>query len=146
MVFHSKTNTLFSLFVCILIPIIGAATILPAVLMSGTVPVVALLLSLIFLIITVVLLWMVFSVTYIFYAEYLLIITGPFRSRIPYNDITKVSRTKNILTGHRMSSSKDSLEVFNKKTALKSAKLSPIYIKEFVFELKKRNPSIQIEE
>ena len=83
-------------------------------------------------------LWTGFSVKYVFYQDYLLIKGGPFRSRIPYENITKVSPTTAIFTGHRISSSRDGLEIFNKTTFLGSIKISPKNKEEFIAELKKR--------
>src|SRR5690625_7998267 len=87
-----------------------------------------------------------FSVKYIFYQDHFFIKGGPFRSRIPYENITKVSPTTAIFTGHRILSSRDGLEIFNNTTFLGSIKISPKNKDEFIAELKRRCQRIQIQE
>ncbi|WP_238456058.1 PH domain-containing protein [Lederbergia galactosidilytica] len=100
----------------------------------------------IFIVLVSFILWTNFTVKYIFYRDYLFIKGGPFKSRIPYKNITEVSRTTAIFTGHRIMSSRDGLEIFNKTTFLGSIKISPRNKREFIIELKKRCPNIKIRE
>lgn len=101
-----------------------------------------LILTTIFLIVISFLLWTSFSVKYIFYQDYLYIKGGPFRSRIPYEHITKVLPTTAIFTGHRILSSRDAIEIFNNTTFMGSIKVSPRDKSKFISELKKRCPNI----
>jgi Bacterial PH domain len=81
--------------------------------------------------------WSVFSIKYVFYDDYLLVKGGPFRSRILYQEITKVSPTKDIYTGYRLLSSKSGIEIFYKSGTLGSVKISPKENELFLSELKK---------
>jgi len=99
-----------------------------------------------FLLVISFLLWTNFSAKYIFEKDYLFIKGGPFRYRIPYKNIIKVSPTTAIFSGHKALSSRDAIEIFNKTTFFGSIKISPRDKKEFITELKKRCPNIQIQE
>src|SRR5699024_12539311 len=101
-------------------------------------------LTLISLIVISFILWTAFSVKYVFYQDYLFVKGGPFRSRIPYENITKVSLTTAIFTGYRILSSRDGIELFYKTAVLGSVKISLIYEREFSSELNKRFTNIQI--
>ncbi|BDG46013.1 PH domain-containing protein [Parageobacillus sp. KH3-4] len=90
--------------------------------------------------------WSVFSIKYVFYDDYLLVKGGPFRSRILYQEITKVSPTKDIYTGYRLLSSKSGIEIFYKSGTLGSVKISPKENELFLSELKKRCPNVIIQE
>jgi|SRR5690625_251082 len=146
MVFRSKIDTFFSNFMLIVVLIIGAGTFWPLFLEGGTDLSVVLILTSIFLIAISFILWTVFSVKYVFYQEYLFVKGGPFRSRIPYDNITKVSPTTAIFTGYRILSSRDGIELFYKTAALGSVKISPKDKKEFITELKRQCPDIQIQD
>jgi len=147
MVFRSKVDVFFSSFMLIVVLIIGAGSFSPLFIEEVRNELAAvLILFLIFLILTGFILWTCFSVKYIFYQDYLFIKGGPFRSRISYEDITKVSPTTAIFTGHRILSSRDGLEIFNKTTFLGSIKISPKYKEAFIAELKKRCQRIPIQE
>lgn len=152
MVFRSKVDAFFGNFMLIVVLIIALASFFPFFIeevrnepAEVIIPAVIILTS-IFLIVTSFLLWTLFSVKYIFYQDYLLIKGGPFKSRIPYENISKVSPTTAIFTGHRILSSKDAIEIFNKTTFMGSIKISPSNRKEFINELKKQCPDIQIQE
>jgi len=146
MVFRSKVDTFFVNFMLIVVLVIGVGTFWPLFLEGGTELPVVLILTSIFLIVISFILWSVFSVKYVFYQDYLFIKGGPFRSRIPYEKITKVSSTTAIFTGYRMLSSRDGIEIFYKTAALGSVKLSPRDKREFITELKRRCPNIQIQD
>ncbi|MFD1206285.1 PH domain-containing protein [Sporosarcina contaminans] len=152
MVFRSKVDAFFGNFMLIVVLIIALVSFFPFFIeevrnepAEVIIPAVIILTS-IFLIVTSFLLWTLFSVKYIFYQDYLLIKGGPFKSRIPYENISKVSPTTAIFTGHRILSSKDAIEIFNKTTFMGSIKISPSNRKEFINELKKQCPDIQIQE
>nr|WP_240407260.1 PH domain-containing protein [Gracilibacillus halophilus] len=92
----------------------------------------------IFLLISSFILWCAFAVKYVFYQDYLLVKGGPFSSRIPYVNITKVSFTKDIFTGYRILSSRDGIEIFYTNAILGSLKISPKDKRSFINELEKR--------
>ncbi|WP_301722872.1 PH domain-containing protein [Planococcus shixiaomingii] len=123
--------------------IVGAASFSPLFAEGGTLWPVVIIPTLMFFIVTGVILWMTFSIQYVFYQDYLFVKGGPFRSRIPYEQITKVSPTTDIFTGYRILSSRDGVEIFYKTAILGSVKISPENKKEFISEVKKRCPNIQ---
>jgi len=102
--------------------------------------------SAIFIISVGFILWIAISIKYVFYEDYLLVKGGPFRSKIPYQTITKTSPTNDIFTGYRILSSKDGLQLFYKSAMLGSVKISPKNRRDFITELKKRCPNAEIQE
>lgn len=142
MVFRSKVDMYFMNFVLIVILIIALAMFFPLYFEGGNV----LIVTFIFLIFVSFLLWNVFSIQYVFYQDHLLVKGGMFRSRISYENITKVSPTTKIFVGYKLLSSKDAIEIFYKTASLGSVKISPRNKKEFISELKKRCPNIQFQE
>jgi len=145
MVFHSKVDAFFVNFMLIVVLIVGLASFFPLFLEGGTELLVVMILTSTFFIVIGFILWCAFSVKYVFYQGYLLVKGGPIRSRIPYEEITKVSPTREILTGYRILSSRDAIEIFYKKAILGSVKISPKEQKKFITELKKRCPHAQVE-
>jgi hypothetical protein len=89
--------------------------------------------------------WSVCSLTYVFCDGYLLVKGGPFRSRILYQEITKVSPTNDIFTGYRLLSAKSGIEIFYQSGFLGSVKISPKEMDLFLSELKKRCPHVIIQ-
>ena len=145
MVFRSKIDIFYVSIILIVIFIIGLVSFSP--LFLDNVPFLAIIIiTSIFLFSTIFILWTNFLVKYVFYDEYLFIKGGPFRSRIPYESITRVSPTNAIFYGHRILSSRDAIEIFNKTTFSGSIKISPLYKQEFITEIKKRCPNVQIAE
>ncbi|MBO1002487.1 PH domain-containing protein [Pseudogracilibacillus auburnensis] len=146
MVFRSEIDTFFIRFMLIVVLIIGVATFWPLFLEGGKALPVIIILTSIFLIVISFILWSAFSVKYVFYQDYLFVKGGPFRSRIQYEQITKVSPTTEIFTGYRILSSRDGLEIFYKTAALGSVKISPKDKKEFINEIKERCPNVKVQE
>jgi len=89
--------------------------------------------------------WSIFSIKYVLTMDYLYVQGGPFRSRIPYRDITKVAPTRNVWYGYRLTTSLDSIEIFYRKALLGSVKISPQDPERFIAELKKRCPNAVFE-
>ncbi len=146
MVFRSKVDSFFIKFILIVVLIIGIVSFLPLFVEGGTQLSVILLMTSIFIIVTGFILWIVCAIKYVFDQKYLLVKGGPFRSRILYEDITKVIPSKDIFIGYRILSSKDGIEIFYKKAILGSVKISPDNKSEFINELKKRCPNAQFKE
>lgn len=146
MIFRSKADTFFMTFIFMSILILGAVMLLPPFIDKETSASIIIIMSAIFLISVGFILWLVFSIKYVFYEEYLLVKGGPFRSKIPYQSITKVSSTNDIFTGYRILSSKKGLELFYKSATLGSVKISPEHKWEFITELKNRCPHAEIQD
>ncbi|WP_413366949.1 PH domain-containing protein [Lysinibacillus sp. 3P01SB] len=89
--------------------------------------------------------WYGTSIKYIFCEDYLLIKGGPFKSKIPYQNITKVSTTTDRFTGYRISPSDKGLELSLKSSFLGSIKILPMDKTEFITELRKRCPNTKIQ-
>lgn len=96
----------------IVVLVIGLVPFLPLFIEDAPFLAVIILTS-IFLVVPSFILWTHFSIKYIFYEDHLFVKGGPFRSRIPYESITKVSPTNAIFYEHRTLSSKDAIEIFN---------------------------------
>ncbi|WP_242236141.1 PH domain-containing protein [Bacillus cereus group sp. BfR-BA-01316] len=136
MTFHSKIDKFFLFIIFFAIFTTGAATILPLLFDDeATTTDVYILLS-IFFVSSGFLLWS--SITYTFYEDHLFVKGGPFRSKIPYGHITKISKTDDILIGYRILSSKDCYKIFYTSGTFESVKISPKDSERFVSELKKR--------
>ncbi|MDL4839483.1 PH domain-containing protein [Aquibacillus rhizosphaerae] len=146
MLFHSKIDSYFIKFMVVVVIVIVLVSFFPLFFEGGTQLSVVLTLISIFLLVISFIFWTAFSVKYIFYKDYLYIKGGPFRSRIPYENIIKVSHTTDIFAGHRVLSSRDALEIFNNTTFFGSIKISPRAKGEFIIELKKRCPNLKIQE
>ena len=145
MVFNAKVDVFFRSFILIVIVIFGTVIFGPLLFEKEISLPLILILTLIFLLLIGFILWTTFSVNYTFRENVLLLKGGPFRSRIPYENITKVSSTTTVFTGHRILSSKDALEIFNTTTMLGSIKISPRNKDAFIAELKSRCPNIDIQ-
>lgn len=145
MVYRSKIDAFFVNFMLIIVLILAIATFFPFFLEGGTDLPVVLILTSTFVITVSFILWSAFSVKYVFYEDYLYVKGGPFRSRIRYEHISKISPTKDIFTGYRILSSRDAIEIFYKTGFSGSVKVSPENKEEFIEELKKRCPYIIIQ-
>jgi hypothetical protein len=144
MMFRSKIDGVFITCLSIAILIIAAVTLLPPLLDKEASITVVMIMVAIFLISVSFLLWTTFSIKYIFYEDYLFVKGGPFRSKIAYPSITKMTPMNDLFTGYRILSSKEGLELFYQSATLGSVKISPKNRDEFISELKKRCPNIEI--
>lgn len=146
MIFRSKVDTFFRIFISITVLITGAVTLIPPFIDKEASISIVIIMSAIFMISAGFILWTAFSIKYVFYEDYLLVKGGPFGSKIPYQTITKASPTNDIFTGYRILSSRNGLELFYKSALLGSVKISPQNRREFITELKKRCPNAVIQE
>lgn len=144
MTMHSKLDGFFIKIISVSIISVGGALFLPLLFIDtqGELSTV-LTLAFIFLVFIGFILWVTLSIKYVFNKDYLFVKGGPFKSRIPYKDITRVSSTSEVFTGYRILSSRDAIEIFYKNAALGSVKVSPKNKSKFITELKKRNPELQ---
>ncbi|MEI4771683.1 PH domain-containing protein [Psychrobacillus sp. FJAT-51614] len=148
MTFKSKRDRSFINLLIIAIGIIAIATLWPVVfeLFYTEAPDVGAIwvMIILFVVMTWFIVWISFDIEYTFKEDYLFIRGGLFRSKIPYEDITKVNRTSDILVGYRILSSKDAIEVHYKKAFMGSVIISPEDQEEFLKVLKEKVPQIHI--
>lgn len=144
MKFRAKVDSYFIKVIIVAVIILLMAFVLPLFL-DSTITMENIIVMISLLLLTIVfLLYSSFSITYTFQGDHLLVRGGFIRSRIPYEDITKVSATNEIFFGYRLLSSRDALEIFYKKAVMGSVKISPDDKELFLTELKKRCPHVQI--
>lgn|SRR5690554_1637918 len=140
MVYHSKADVFSIIFIFLLVWIMGAMSLLPFITSLLTV----IIISLFFIISTIFIWWYAISIKYVFYEDHLLVKGGPFRKKISYQSITRVSPTTDKLTGYRISSTDKGIELFYKSETRGSIKILPKDKMMFLTELKKRCPNTQI--
>ncbi|MFS0782038.1 PH domain-containing protein [Bacillus sp. 1P06AnD] len=145
MVFQSKIDRSFLLIIAAAILLIGGVTWMPIWLDEESTVISTCVMFAIFSISAGFILWVSFSIRYTFQQNRLLLKAGPFRSRIPYGEITKITPTKDVWTGYRMLSSKDSYELFYQSAIFGSVKISPKEPERFLSELEKRCPNLTIQ-
>lgn len=147
MTFKSKMDKTFAYFIGTAIFIIALATLVPALyeLFSDDVDVKAVIItSILFIMCVGFILWITFDIEYSFMEKYLFIKGGPFKNKIPYEDITKVNKTSQILAGYRILSSKEALEIHYKKAMLGSVIISPREQEKFLRVLSEKAPHISM--
>ncbi|MBD8025181.1 PH domain-containing protein [Ureibacillus sp. Re31] len=142
MEFRSKIDKFFIVFISITLFIIMAVFLIPLIFDSEKTIIDVLIVLTLCIFSIAFILWTSFSIKYIFDTNTLLVKGGLFKTRIPYDDITKITETTEIFTGYRVLASKDGLEIFYKKGILGSVKISPLEKERFLTELKKRCPNI----
>lgn len=145
MTFRSKVDNFFMAIIFIVFLLIGIATLLPVIIDKNASTTSIFLMLTLFIVLEGVIVWSAFFIKYVFYEDFLLVRGGPFRSKIPYQSITKVTSTEEIFTGYRILSSKQGLELFYNSSAFGSVKISPKNKEEFITELKKQCPNLQIQ-
>lgn len=145
MIFRSQIDKYYTTLFAIIIIVIAAFTLLPVIIDDNIPPAAVITLVGIFLVTTGLIGWNVFSIKYIFRDDHLHIKGGFFRSRIQYEDITKVTRADEILTGYRPLTSKDAIEIFYRTAYMGSAKISPKNQAAFIKEIQKRCPHAEID-
>ncbi|WP_409297824.1 PH domain-containing protein [Peribacillus sp. SCS-26] len=144
MVFKVKKDSFFIFFLASAFLLVASVFLVPLFLdLERTILDTAVILTLL-LVSAGFLLWCGLGVTYVMERDHLYLRGGPFRNRIPYEDITKVKKTSDIFTGYRLLSSRDGLEIFYKTASLGSVKISPADGERFKAELKKRCPGAAI--
>lgn len=140
MVFHAKTNTVLVLTIFLLVFVFGTIAWLPFFTSFSTI----IIMSTVFIISAVFIGWYATSIQFVFCENHLLVKGGPFKSKIPYQSITRVSPTTEKFTGYLISSSDKGLEIFYKSAAHGSIKILPKDKMKFILELKNRCPNAQI--
>lgn len=143
MIFRSQRDRYFTIMMASAVTVIAAVTLLPVIFDKNATLGTVLFMVGIFLFTTAFLLWIIFSIQYVFEEDHLFVKGGPFRSRIPYNEITLVTRATNIFAGYRILTSRNALELFYQNAWLGSIKISPKDEEIFLMELKKRCPQAE---
>lgn len=140
MVYHAKTDIILAITMFLLVWIFGAISLLLFITSLSTV----IIMSTSFIVSLVYIWWYANSIQFIFCENFLLVKGGPFKSKIPYQSITRVSPTTDKYTGYLISSSDKGLEIFYNTAPNYSIKILPKDKMQFILELKKRCPNAQI--
>ena len=141
MVFRSKVDRYFVITILIAIFILAISCFFPFFL-EGMDAVAAIILIVTFVLSAGLIVWISIDIKYVLKVEHLFVKAGPFRRHIPYGEITKIAPSRDMLSGFRMLSSIDGLEVSYKSALMGGVKISPEDKALFVEELKKRCPNI----
>jgi len=144
MKFKVKRDTSFTLLMIIILIIVDSIIFIPTFFVDDHTSWDWVALVLIAFLTTAFLIWIWADIRYEMREDYLFVKGGPFRSRIAYNDITRITMSKNIWFGYRLLASMDAIEIHYKTGLLGSVKISPEEKEVFIEELKKRNPSIKV--
>lgn len=143
MVFRSKVDTFLLILLFFVVAVMGSIPLFP--IFKGASLSVLIITAAFFICSFAFLLWYGTSIKYVFCEDYLLIKGGPFKSKILYQNITKVSSTTAGFTGYRISSSDKGLELVLKSARFRSIKILPKDKMEFISELRKRCPHTLIQ-
>ena len=143
MVFRSKVDIFLLTLIFLVVLIMGTIPLLPIYKEASLL--IIIIISTIFIISVGFILWYGTSIKYVFCEDYLLIKGGPFKSKIPYQNVIMVSPTTDGFTGYRISSSDMGLELFLKSGTLGNIKILPKDKMGFITELRKRCPNTQIQ-
>jgi uncharacterized membrane protein len=141
-VFRSRIDKYFLSTLSIAIIIIGFVCLLPLFLDGEKDPFATVFMLLVFIFSAGFLLWISFSIRYIFQENDLLVKAGPIRKRILYREIISIRLTKDILSGYRILSSIDALAISYQSGLLGEIKISPRDKDDFLAELAKRVPKL----
>lgn len=145
MTFRAKIDSLFVKIISAVVIVISTVFLLPVIL-EDEMKASELFIVLSLMVLTVAfILHSAFSIKYTFHERYLFVKGGFFRSRIPYEEISRVCATNEIFFGYRLLSSKDAIEIFYKTASMGSVKISPKEKELFLMELKKRGSHIKMD-
>lgn len=142
MIYRSKADSFYKKLIFIVILFVGAVTLIPLFFDEVDLTATTILIAT-FLLIIGFIFWIMIDIRYVFYEDYLLVKGGPFTSRIRYEKITKVAPTIEVLSGFRILTAKDALQIFYDGSLLGSVKISPADKKGFLIELQKRCPNLK---
>lgn len=136
MKFRSKIDQTFMVIMSIVLVIVALATLWPVAYElfytnSPEYPAIWIM-TVLFFVCVGFLIWISLDIHYIFYDDFLYVKGGPFRSKIKYEDMTKVNKSSNILAGYRILSSKDALQIHYKHSLMGSIIISPDNQAQFV--------------
>ncbi|MGC8230217.1 PH domain-containing protein [Pseudobacillus badius] len=140
MVYHSKPDVFSIVSIFLLIWIMGVVSLVPFITSFA----IGIIMSAIFVISAIFIWWYAVSIQYVFCEDDLLIKGGPFQNKIPYESIRRVAPTSDKLTGYRISAADKGLELFYQRDVHGSIKILPKDKMQFISELKKRCPNVQL--
>ncbi|MFJ7737649.1 PH domain-containing protein [Lysinibacillus sp. NPDC097287] len=138
MVFRSKVDFFLLTLIYLVIVIMGTIPLLPIYKEASFSTLMRI--AAFFLMTAGFIMWYGTSIKYVFSEDYLLIKGGPFKSKIPYQNITKISPTTAGFTGYRISWSNPGLELGLQSATFRRIKLLPKEKLAFITELSKRYP------
>lgn len=138
MTFKSKIDLPFSIMMIISIVAIGISGLFPFFIDEPLPLWTGIMLTAITFPIILLLILTTFNTKYTFHNEYLHAQALFFGSKIPYRDIYKVHPTANFISGYRIMTSKDGLEIHSRSIGFGSVRISPQNKDLFIEELKKR--------
>ncbi|WP_237562950.1 PH domain-containing protein [Bacillus dakarensis] len=142
--FRSKIDKYFLFVITVAIIVLAFACLFPLFLDGQKEPFGIVLMFSMFTLTTGFLLWISFSIRYIFQEKYLLVKAGPLNKRIAYSEMISIRPTKDILTGYRILSSIDALAISYQTGLMGEIKISPKDKERFIEELKMRVSGIKI--
>ncbi|SET71888.1 PH domain-containing protein [Oceanobacillus limi] len=144
MIFRSKVDNTFKILIYIFVILFGIISFSPLLLFDNPSSFDIITLVLLFVVSTGLLFWTTHFIRYIFFQDHLYVKAGLFRSKIKYNEITKITKTKNFFTGYRLMAATDGIQIYYKSALLGSIKISPDDLESFISEIKKRCPNVKI--
>ncbi|MFJ5764469.1 PH domain-containing protein [Lysinibacillus sp. NPDC093210] len=143
MVFRSKVDVFLLILIFVVVSIMGT---IPLLSLYKELPFsILLIIAVLFIVSGGFVWWYGASIQYVFYKEYLCIKGGPFKRRIPYQNITKVSPTTDNFTGYKISPTDKGLELWVESANFGSIKVFPENKSEFIAELRKCCPNLEIQ-
>ncbi len=143
-IFKSKRDLRFNLMTLVIIGLSASIFVVPAIKMYMNHEVTTgLLLTVIFgLLLTVGCGWICLNIRYTLREKHLTIKAGFIKTDIPYDEIHKLAKTKQYLSGFRVLSSFDGIDVIHKHGEVK---ISPANKQLFIDELLKRCTNLKLE-
>lgn len=144
--YKSKWDRYFLVFISLCIILISAVFLVPqsiAIAAGATLsPLDHIIFFSLLVICNMLIIWPMLSIRYEFLDDYLLVKGGPFRSKIRYEDITKVEASyfsaADTLVGYRIMTARDGVEIYYKTAMMGSIRISPSNKEKFIEELKTR--------
>ena len=101
--------------------------------------------AMLYVVVVGIFIWTLYSTRYQFRQNYLYLKGGPIRIKIPYKQISHVTRTFEIRAGFHLMTSKDGLNIYFQSAIFKEFKISPAQQQDFLQELVRRAPQIQLD-
>lgn len=146
MTFRSKIDRFYIIFHSITLLVIAITCFFPYFIEEDVPAMASVILISMFVLCAGFLLWMLFDIRYRIEPDCLFVKAGPLKKRIPYEEISRVSPTRDVFTGTRMLSSRDAVEVFYRSAFAGSVKISPHEKERFLEELKNHVPESKFKE
>ncbi|MFF5994914.1 PH domain-containing protein [Lysinibacillus sp. KU-BSD001] len=143
MIFLPKYDRSFKHFMMTVILFCAACFFLPFLISSFDIMLLWIMIGL-YIVVVGVFLWTMLTIRYTFRATYLQVTGGPFHIKIPYKQMTHITRTADMRSGLHLMTSKDGLAIYYQSARRSEFKISPAKQQAFLEELLKRAPQIQL--